>query len=266
MRLSHHIWGICCLSLTSLALCGQDVLQAPNSGANHCAAADNGKAPSIAWTVLPEKVVRDNYGHNVSNNYIAIDVTVYNNNCSDQLLVKTFTFKNLSHNDDPDLTTDPDLIKGSIVKGQEVGRRNRSVAAIKSMGLLATGSAGFFKAAGASATFNRGVTIFSDPFEKGIEMVFPDTTVKYLANWNTNTVFKNGFAVEPQSETRGQVFLPIDFVCQQLKADPKDCRSGHHFSGATYNPAAIKASLGRMSAFGHEIAIQPKGPIATGAV
>jgi hypothetical protein len=220
----------------------------PVTTSTTCSDSDNHKPPTVAWTVLPEKVVKDNFGQNVSHNYVAIDVTIRNNNCSNQLVVKTFVFKNIE-DEDPDLTTDPDLVKGSIAKGHEVGMRNRIVSSIKTFGLIGTGAAGYFKTAGASATFNRGLTIFSDPFEKGIELIFPDTTVKYLANWDENQVFKNGFIVSPNTETRGRVFMPLDFVCEKIKAAQKSCRSGHRGRGPVYDPAAIKASLGHMRTF-----------------
>jgi len=139
----------------------------------------SGQPPEVAWYVVPPKIVRDNYGHYVSAKYTAIDITVHNMNSTDQINVQAFTFRG-AVSADPYKNSDPNLVRGSIVKGQETGARNTLVRVIKVLGNLATGASGFVKNAGTSASYGRGVSIFSDPFEKGVELIVPDTTVTYL--------------------------------------------------------------------------------------
>jgi hypothetical protein len=231
-----------------------------------CKADTDVKAPELAWTVLPPRVIRDNYGHNVSNKYIAIDVIVHNSYACNQLVVKGFRFVVKGTTDYA--TTDPTLVKGSIVKGQLVGTRNTVVQVVKTLGLIATGASGFFKSTGASATYNRGVTIFSNPFEKGIELIFPDTTVTYLSNWDKDEVFKSGFVVQAGKEVQGRLFMPIEVVCSEnyspekpndnssnLTARSKECRPprwGERYP--TYDADTVKKNLGEMKVFGQEIA------------
>jgi hypothetical protein len=235
-----------------------------NAAQPECKDSEQKQHPIIAWTVLPSRVVRDNYGHNVSNKYIAIDVIVHNGNTCNQLVVKGFQF--LAKSSSPYVTTDPTLVKGSITKGQQVGFRNTAVQVIKTVGLIATGASGFFKDTGASATYNRGVTIFSDPFEKGIEMIFPDTTVTYLSNWDKDEVFKNGFVVDAGKDARGRIFMPIDVVCSRYypnhdrqKGRCRAPRFGQRYPA--YDADDIKATLGDMNVFGQEIQIRNVGPI-----
>ncbi len=224
------------------------------------------KNVEVAFTVLPFNVVRDNYGHNVSDKYLALDVAVHNTsgapergggNDQQLLIVKAFVFSSLSKNGDPSLNTDPDLVKGSIEKGQQVGVRNRSVLLLKMLGTLGTSSIVFFKAAAAKSTFSQSADMFNDPFMKGIEGLFPDTTIRYLAKWGDDQVFKEGFLVEPGATKRGRIFLPIQTVCKTLmpspvKGDP-DCREGHGLKRATYDEGRIKQLLGAMQPFGEQL-------------
>jgi hypothetical protein len=213
--------------------------------------------PTIVWDVLPVSIVRDNYGHNVASKYVAIDVVIHNNDPTTQLLIRGFRFnvKSVYY-----ANTDPTLVRGTIEKGQMVGARNRSVQAIKTIGLIATGAGGYFHAPGPSANFNRAVAIFSDPFEKGIELIFPDTTVKYLANWDKDTVFKNGFVVDPGKDSPGRLFLPVELVCSPNFPEPPQtgeiCELGSFFKrNARYDANLIKKRLGTINLLGNSAAI-----------
>jgi hypothetical protein len=220
-------------------------------------------APTITWDVLPVSVVRDNYGHNVAGKYIAIDVLIHNNDTNTQLLIRGFRF---NVNSVYYANTDPTLVRGTIQKGQMVGARNRSVQAIKTLGLIATGAGGYFHATSAAANYNRGVTIFSDPFEKGIELLFPDTTTTYLANWDKDPVLKNGFVVDPGKEENGRIFLPVELVCSPNFPTPpaqgEKCDLGHFFRrNATYDANEIKHRLGTISLIGNSAAIVTGQPL-----
>jgi hypothetical protein len=212
-----------------------------------------GQEPKVAWDVLPAKIVRDNYGHYVSSKYIAIDITVHNTNTSDQIIVRAFTFGPASG--DPYKNADPNLVRGSILKGQDTGARNTMVRLIKVLGNLATGSAGFVKNVGASASYGRAVSIFSDPFEKGVEMVFPDTTVDYLTAWDKDEVFKNGFIVDPGKEVTGRIFIPVRIACEMAELHPSECREGGWLQSATYDPVTLRRGLGKIGILGNHVSI-----------
>ncbi len=224
----------------------------------------SGEPPEVAWYVLPPKMVRDNYGHYVSSKYIAIDITVHNMNTTDQINVQAFTFGG-AVSVDPYKNSDPNLVRGSIVKGQDTGARNTLVRVIKVVGNLATGAGGFVKNAGASASYGRGVSIFSDPFEKGVELIVPDTTVTYLTAWDKDEVFKKGFIVEPGKEVTGRIFIPVSLVCELLKAQPPPatsaCREGGWLRSAQYEPLKIRAKLGPLGVLGSHITLEVQSQI-----
>ncbi len=224
----------------------------------------SGRRPQVAWYVLPSKIIRDNYGHYVSSKYIAIDITVHNMNSTDQISVQAFTFLGL-RSDDPYKNSDPNLVRGSIVKGQETGARNTLVRVIKVVGNLATGAGGFVKNAGASASYGRGVSIFSDPFEKGVELIIPDTTVTYLTAWDKDEVFKKGFIVEPGKEVTGRIFIPVSLVCELLRAHQPPvntaCKEGGWLRSAQYDPLVIRDNLAPLGVMGSHITLTVKRPI-----
>jgi hypothetical protein len=128
---------------------------------------------------------------------------------------------------------------------------------IKVLGNLATGSAGFVKNVGASASYGRAVSIFSDPFEKGVEMIFPDTTVEYLTAWDKDEVFKNGFIVDAGKEVTGRIFIPVAVACEMAKAQgmTAQCKEGGWLQSATYDPVAIRNGLGTISILGNHVSI-----------
>ena len=198
----------------------------------------SGVSATIAWNVLPWKIVKDNFGHYVANKYVAVDVAV--NNCTDQtLILNAFQFHTqvVPGVTRIDLTTDPKMVRGTLVKGQKTGIRNTGVHIIKSLGLIASGATGFFKNMGSSATYGRAVTLFSDPFEKGVELIFPDTIVTYLDNWEADEVFKKGFVVSPSQTVRGRVFMPI----QNLYPSPAKVKAKH------LDPSEVRQKLGKIS-------------------
>jgi hypothetical protein len=162
---------------------------------------------TVAWDVMPWHLVKDNFGHYIANQFIGLDVAVVNRT-NDTLIVNAFQFCP-NQMTTVRLTTASPMVRGAIDKGQSVGMRNTTVNIIKSVGLIGVGFEGFFKAAGSSATYNRGVSIFSGPFEKGVELVWPDTTIKYLKNWDADEIFKNGFVATKGQTIRGRVFIPI---------------------------------------------------------
>jgi hypothetical protein len=224
----------------------------------------SGQPPEVAWYVLPPKVIRDNSGHYVSSKYIAIDITVHNMNSTDQINVQAFTFRGAAAAD-PNKNSDPKLVRGSIVKGQDTGARNTVVRVIKVVGNLVTGAGGFVKNPGASASYGRGVSIFSDPFEKGVELIVPDTTVAYLTAWDNEEVFKKGFIVDPGKEVTGRIFIPVSLACELLKAHQPPvtapCKEGGWLRSAQYDPLVIRDNLGPLSVLGSHITVTVKRAI-----
>ena len=215
----------------------------PPPNAN-CPANSQGQV-EIGWSVLPWKIVKDNFGHYVANKYFGVDLAIHNQStCA--LIVNTFIFYPPGSNGDingANLAVDPKLVRGSLEKGQLTGIRNIAVSAIKTTGLLATGASGFFKNVGSAASYNRGVAILSDPFEKGFELIFPDTTVKYLSNYDSDEVFKNGFVMSPGQTVKGRIFIPIGTVDASYAKKKAN----------SFDSTEVKDRLGKIGVLGTQI-------------
>jgi len=180
---------------------------------------------------IPYAVVRDNYGRFVADRYFAVDVAVVNKHAQNSTLyINAFVFDLLSStNAQPLLNVDPKLVRGSIEKGQLVGRRNVSIEILKGLGATASGLSGFFKAAQSAATAGRIIAAFNGPAITGIGAVIPDTTVKYLNNWDQDQVFKNGFVVPAGQTQRGRVFLPIQSLFPDFQRNDSQHKTAKDF-------------------------------------
>lgn len=180
----------------------------------------------VATQFLPYDIVRDNYGHFVADRYFAFDVAIANYKREKTLYIKAFVFaqkKNTAIS--PFLNVDAKLVRGSIEKGQLVGRRNVTIEVLKTVGTVASGLSGFFKVAESAAAAGRIIAAYNGPAITGIGIIVPDTTVKYLNNWDQDQVLKNGFVVGGNETQRGRVFLPIEALfpdfrkgCPHVKA------------------------------------------------
>ena len=202
--------------------------------AKNNAAASTQPCIDLAWSVVPCRTERDNYGRHVSDKYYVIDVSVFNRS-NGQIIIKTLTFtvQEDAVKTQPEINLDPGLVRGSIEKGQLMGRRNMIVHTIEAVGNVAAGSEGFFKAAGASASYNRIVSIWTGPFDTGIKAIWPDTTVTYLNNWDKSDVYKKGIVVESNQEGRGIIFIPFEVL-----------QPGQKKLVPNYDPVKIKNLIG----------------------
>ena len=71
---------------------------------------------------------------------------------------------------------------------------------------MLTGASGFLKNVGAAATYNRSINLFNDPFQKGFDLVSPDTIVRYLETLNQD-IFKTGLVLPEGSIGYMRVFV-----------------------------------------------------------
>lgn len=224
------------LSLT--ALLGFGSAKAIQGTASHDCD-QSGKCIEIATQWVPYDVTRDNYGRFVADRYLAFDVAVENKTGS-TVYVNAFLFIQKDQEDHPDLNLDAKLVRGSIEKGQMVGRRNESIEILKAVGTVGSGLSGFFKATGSAASAGRIIAAYNGPLLTGVEAIFSDTTVKYLNNWDQDTVFKNGFVVPDGQTQRGRVFLPIEALFPKYKK--RDPGKGHRLlDGSHKSPRDFRA-------------------------
>src|SRR5205809_8111827 len=115
----------------------------------------SGSEVYIGWSVLPSKVVRDNYGRHVMNKYFGVDIVIANRNTgpggngdngdsgnAQSLIVTALEF---CHRQLRDVSIDPTLVRGSLQKGELSGRLIQVRHVIKAIGDVASPSVAIFE-------------------------------------------------------------------------------------------------------------------------
>ena len=120
----------------------------------------------IGWSVIPAKLLRDNYGRYVRQKYFGIDVALANRSKDKGLFVTAFEFcrKQLK-----EVSSDPALVRGTLVKGEMTGRRSIVLHLIHSTALVLAPIQGFFKNQAHHDNFVTGVNILN-PLETGFKL------------------------------------------------------------------------------------------------
>src|SRR5205809_1815981 len=131
----------------------------------------SGSEVYIGWSVLPSKVVRDNYGRHVMNKYFGVDIVIANRNTgpggngdngdsgnAQSLIVTALEF---CHRQLRDVSIDPTLVRGSLQKGELTGRRTQVSHLIQAIGVVASPSAAFFKNEIHRGTFSGAAALFT---------------------------------------------------------------------------------------------------------
>ena len=219
----------------------------------------DGSEVYIGWSVVPSKIVRDNYGRYVMNKYFAMDVVVANRSKEtdgqgQSLIVTALEF---CHDDLRDVSIDPALVRGSLQKGELTGRRNTVSHAIQAIGDIASPSSAFFKNALHRGTFSAAAALFT-PLKTGFDLVAPDTILTYLENWDKDEVFKKGFVVPSGGSTRGRIFIPIELIYPRplnKKDNDDDYNQWIQATKGNYDPEEIKRSVGTLVVLGQQITL-----------
>src|SRR5262249_44123001 len=151
-------------------------------------------------------VLRDNFGRGIRGKYFGVDIAVANRSTDKGLMITAFEF---CMDGLKEVTSDPALVRGSLVKGEMTGPRTIIYQAIHAVGLVAGPAQGFFKNQAHHDNYVTGVGIF-DPLETGFKLIWPDTIQSYLDSWDKDEVFKKGFIVAAGAPPlRGRIFVPI---------------------------------------------------------
>jgi len=198
----------------------------------------------IGWSVIPAKVVRDNYGRNVTNKFFGIDVAVANRS-SDTVIINTLEF--CRQMDQRDVSQDPALVRGSLLKGQLTGRRTIIRGSMVAISLAATPAAPFFKNVAHQNNFHTGLAILNQ-FPVAFDDIVPETTLKYLEDWDKDEVFKKGFVVAGGASSRGRIFIPIELIYP-----PSDKTNWKQATSGKYDPSIVKQQIGVLIVLGQSV-------------
>lgn len=238
----------------SLGLSPHDIAELKGAGASDelLTTLASGSDVYIGWSVLPSKVVRDNYGRYVMDKYFGVDVVIANRNdgsnnknVPQSLIVTALEF---CLDQSREVSIDPALVRGSLQKGELTGRRSIIAHTIEGVGDVAVPSSAFFKNQIHKGTFTAGTALFS-PLRTGFDLVWPDTILTYLANWDKDEVFKKGFIVAAGGSTRGRIFIPIELVYPRSNQKWKPATKGK------YDPEEIKKTIGTLVVLGQQITL-----------
>lgn len=198
----------------------------------------------LMWTVLPDEVVKDNFGTKAAKQYYGIQVVVGNNTGFDLQIVSLGFKTNLKSPQDLDQASksahaasagansastaatanskpaeprfqipvvDHRYVRGTIEKEQAFGTRSKALSFITGFGTLSTGFLPFFHALGPRANFSSFTSILNGNFKEGFGLAVPDLTIRQL-NRLENQVMHDEMIIPNNTQERTVVFIPKGIV------------------------------------------------------
>ena len=179
----------------------------------------------VMWKVLPPDVVHDNFGSRVAKRYYGVEVVIGNNSGFD-LQLAAVGFRNYKPSAGgssggstpclnsgtgrayPRIPTDSyQIVRGSLEREQEFGRRHKFLSGLKTVGLLMTGFIPFYEGATQAKTHYTGFTnIVNNPLISGLEILFPDTTINQLRRLDIQAL-RDGIIIPHNTHRRTMTFI-----------------------------------------------------------
>lgn len=243
-------------------------------------APDSAPAVDVAWKVLSKNVVSDNFGSRIAKLYYGILVYVGNNAGYDIQLAGVYFKLPASAGLTAPLPSDQyRTVRSSLEREELVGLRNTSVSLLRAAGPILAGAIPFFTGSTAAArnrkyNFQIFLDIFSNPFEKMVELVFPDLTVSQLvaldnqalrdgailANHTSSPLLvfvDKGAVVPPGSPNPRRVQTSCaasDFQCDYLEARYQNRNRLRSRFKSDHDPLQVMRALGELTLVGKYVA------------
>ncbi len=135
--------------------------------------------------------------------------------------------------------------------------RNFTLNTIKALGPLLTGFTPVFHNINHTNNFAEGINILSNPIEKGLELLWPDTTLGQLANLEDQSLRDNAITrtvVKNNTQVRFVVFVPKDLIndpakrCENNRQEKVKCDKAWRDK-----PLEVMKHLGRMILVGDQV-------------
>jgi len=237
-----------------------------------------GSSPQVdvAWKVLSKNVVSDNFGARIAKLYYGVVVYLGNNAGYDlQLAGVYFKLPEGAGLTAPLPADQYRSVRSSLEREELVGLRNTTVNLLRALGPVLSGALPFFDGSTAVArnhkyNFQNLLDIFSNPFEKMLELVMPDLTVNQLvaldnqalrdgaiiAN-NTSTpllVFVDKGSLVPPHPTnpgRGKVACSTnDWKCDYMQARYNNRKALRSRFKSDHDPLQVMQALGELTLIG----------------
>ena len=179
----------------------------------------------LMWKILPRTVVRDNFGSRVAKRYYAVEIMIGNNSGNDlQIAGVGFsmpackitgvtrgtpesepTFDCTDSTSLARIPTDShQIVRGSLEREDQFGRRHVALSAIKTIGLLMTGLLPFFPSSSSNA--DEVASLVNNPITQGFELIFPRTTLAQLLRLEIQAL-RDGMIVPHNAQRRVLSFI-----------------------------------------------------------
>ena len=241
------------------ALCAGALAQAPSAGVD------------IAWKILPRRVVTDNFGSRVAKLYFAVQAVVGNNSGYDLQISSIYFRLPAAAGLSAPIPTDPyHIVRGTLDREHEVGIRNTSINVIKAVGPVFAGGAVFF-AGSTAASLNHGllysriVNLFTNPFEKGFEIAFPDKSLSQMVALD-NQALRDSALISNDSQQSLLVFVSRDVLLPAKNGGASDRRRAlRRGIRADFDPIQVMRELGEMVLVGKSVQYVNRIQVTAGA-
>jgi hypothetical protein len=180
------------------------------------------------WGVVPPKIVGDNFGKTIMNDYYCIAVAITNHSNSD-IVLGGLSFQPIEGAQIP--SSPYPIVQGSLARRKLTHERFIVTTALDSLGALMTGTLPFFHNLNHSNNFSNLTALVSNPLSKGVAAVWKDPYPDEMARFEAN-VFKDDKIIAKDSKT----FKTILFVekrnlfpnSDKNRNDPKKVREALH--------------------------------------
>jgi hypothetical protein len=203
---------------------------------------------SIDWTIVPPRIVGDNYGRTIMKDYYCIEVTIQNNSGSDLALagLRFVTGKGEMQVGRPN--TSYAIVHGSLARRKLTHPRTMTLAIIDGLGSLMTGFNPFFHNVNHAKNFSQFIDILSNPLAKGLDKAWKDAYPDELARLEQDVLHDD--KIIPNASTfKTRIFVPKRSLFTNNENNDKKDRE---------NLVKVREKLGTLWVMGYKF---QKGPI-----
>ena len=278
----------------------------------------NPPAVDVMWSVMPKKIVGDNFGSSIARKYYAIEIIIGNNSAyslqlvsvgfelpsdlqiegliqrnannrtgnrgqvrnqqavaqkvlepvpEDQVARKLRTGYEPPGNERKTLlpTSSYKITRGSLEARELLYPRTLVLSTITALGPIFTGFTPYFHNVNHRGNFTEAINIFSNPLEKGLELVWPDPRPRQRERFD-DQVLRDGIIIKNNTQVRTLAFFP-----KELLRLPGNVESEAEYDAWRNNAREVRERLGELVIIGDliqyvnriSLAPNPPGPVAS---
>jgi len=164
-------------------------------------------AASIDWTIVPPRIVGDNYGRTIMKDYYCIEVTIQNNSGSDLALAGLRFVTKEGEMEVGRPNTSYAIVHGSLARRKLTHPRTMTLAIIDGLGSLMTGFNPFFHNTNHAKNFSQFIDILSNPLAKGLDKAWKDAYPDELSRLEQDVLHDD--KIIPNAGTfKTRIFVP----------------------------------------------------------